>query len=53
MAYHQHTGFHYSKLHSCLSYYDRFHNFSGMDLGGSGYRKMSNFFPVVRMNVLS
>ena len=53
MAYQPHTGFHYSKLLIRLSYYGSFHNITGMDLCGSGYRRMSNLYPVVSVNVLS
>jgi len=54
MAYHPHTGFHYSKLLTYQSNgYGRFHNISGVDLGGSWYRKMCNLYPVVSVNVLS
>jgi len=44
MAYHPHTGFHYSTLLFSLSYdYGSFSSISGMGLGASGYRKVSNF----------
>jgi len=53
MASHPHTAFYYSKLLTYLSYYGCFSNISGMDLCGSGYRKMSNLYPVVNVNLLS
>jgi hypothetical protein len=41
VTYHPHTGFHYSKHLTYLSYdYCSFSNISGMYLGGSGYRQI-------------
>jgi len=46
MASHGHTGFHYTKLVTYLSYdYGWFSDISDMDLGVSGYRKMPNLHP--------
>jgi hypothetical protein len=43
VASHPHTGFHYSKLLTELSYvYGSFSNISVMDLGGCGYRQFCN-----------
>ena len=54
MVCHPHTGFYYSILLTYLSYgYGSLCNISGIDLRGSGYRKMSNLYPVVSVNVLS
>ena len=45
MEYDPHSGFHYSKLLTYLSYdYSSFINISGMDLGGSEYSQVSNFY---------
>jgi gamma-glutamyl-gamma-aminobutyrate hydrolase PuuD len=43
VASHPHTGFHYCKLDTLLSYgYGSFSNISVMDLGGCGYRQVRN-----------
>ena len=47
MVYHLHTGFHYCKLLTCLSYeYGSLSYISGMDLGGSVYRQILVFLGV-------
>jgi hypothetical protein len=54
MASRPYSGFHYSKHLTFLSYdYGWFSNISGMDLGVSGYRRMSSLYSVVSINVLS